>query len=369
MSRVRAIELYLVSLPLVRPFRTSFGTSTEKTCVLVRLATDEAQGWGECVADVTPGYSEEFNDGAWLVLRDHLGPPLLRAGDVSIEDLDVVLGHVRGNPMAKAALIDAFVDAELRGLGRSLADWLGGERSRVECGVSVGIAASTDALLEHVHGYLEQGYRRIKLKIEPGTDLDRVAAVRAAHPEIALSVDANAAYSLEDLGVLRALDEFDLLMIEQPLHQDDLVLHSELQRSIRTDLCLDESIRSAADAAAALRLHSCRIVNIKQGRVGGVVEARRVHDVCRGAGVPVWCGGMLETGIGRAVNLALAAMPGFTLPGDTSASSRYFADDLTEPFVMDPDGTVAVPAGPGIGVEPRSERLAGSSIRVESVAR
>lgn len=271
--------------------------------------------------------------------------------------------------MAKAALIDAFVDAELRSRGISLATWLGADRDRVACGVSVGIAQGTGALLDEVDGYLEEGYRRIKLKIEPGTDVERVAAVRARHRDVVLSVDANAAYTLADLEVFRALDAYDLLMIEQPLHHDDLVRHAELQRAIRTDVCLDESIRSVADAEAALELGSCRIVNIKQGRVGGVLEARRVHDVCRRAGVPVWCGGMLETGIGRAQNLALAAMPGFTLPGDTSASARYFPDDLTEPFEMAPDGTMGVPAGPGIGVEPRLDRLEASTLRVERLRR
>ncbi len=220
-------------------------------------------------------------------------------------------------------------------------------RDRVECGVSVGIAASTDALLEQVEGYLAEGYRRIKLKIEPGTDVERVRAVREAHPDILLSVDANAAYTLEDVGVFRELDAFGLLMVEQPLHHEDLWQHAELQRRIRTDVCLDESIRSAADARAAIALGACRIVNVKQGRVGGLLEARRVHDVSAEAGVPVWCGGMLETGIGRATNLALAAMPNFRLPGDTSASRRYFAEDLTEPWEMAPDGTMAVPAGAG----------------------
>jgi O-succinylbenzoate synthase len=269
--------------------------------------------------------------------------------------------------MAKATLIDAFLDAELRAAGRSLPEHLGAVSDRVACGVSVGIAASTEQLLEQVDGYLSQGYRRIKLKIEPGLDVERVAAVRDAHPDIALSVDANAAYALDDSDVFRALDAFDLLMIEQPLHQDDLVQHAELQRRIRTDLCLDESIRSAADASAAIGLGACRVVNVKQGRVGGVLEAKRVHDVALRADVPVWCGGMLETGIGRATNLALAGLQGFTLPGDTSASDRYFADDITEPFVMDPDGTMAVPRGPGIGVTPRSDRLEATTLRIETL--
>lgn len=367
MSTVRAIELRLIGLPLVRPFRTSFGTSTEKVCVVVRLETGDAEGWGECVADIEPGYSEEFNEGVWLVLRDHLAPALMRGGDVAIDDLDRVLGHVRGNPMAKAAVIDAFLDAELRARGVGLSAWLGATRDRIVCGVSIGIADTTEALLEQVDGYLAEGYRRIKLKISPGLDVDRVAAVRNAHPNIALSVDANAAYKIGDVELFRALDEFGLLMVEQPLHHTDLVRHAELQRAISSDICLDESIRSTADAAAAIELGSCRIVNIKQGRVGGVPEAKRVHDLCLAADVPAWCGGMLETGIGRAQNLALASLPGFTLANDTSASARYFADDLTEPFVMASDGTMAVPSGPGIGVTPRPDRLAESTRRIELV--
>jgi O-succinylbenzoate synthase len=365
MSRVRAVELRLVALPLRRPFRTSFGTETEKTCILASVETDGAVGWGECVAGSEPDFSEEFNEAAWLVLRDFLAPALFAAGDVDPEGVEAAFSGVRGHPMAKATLVDAFLDAWLRERGRSLASYLGAERDRVPCGVSVGIAPTTEDLLAQVAGYLAEGYRRIKLKIAPGLDLERVAAVRAAYPDVPLSVDANAAYRLADVETLRALDAYDLLMIEQPLHHEDLLEHAELQRRVRTPICLDESIRSAAHARAALELGSCRIVNIKQGRVGGVLEARRVHDLCRERGVPVWCGGMLETGVGRAVNLALAAMPGFTLPGDTSASSRYFPEDLTEPHVLAPDGTMAVPRGPGIGVEPLAERLAACTRRVE----
>jgi O-succinylbenzoate synthase len=365
MTHVRAIELHLVGLPLLRPFRTSFGVDTEKVCFLVRVETADAVGWAECVTGTEPDFSEEWNDGARHVIRDFLAPALFRAGDVTAEELERVFAFVRGNPMAKAALVNAFLDAELRARGESLSTYLGADRDRVACGVSVGIASTTADLLEQVDGFLAEGYRRIKLKIEPGTDVERVRAVREAHPRIALSVDANAAYGLGDVDVFRALDAFDLLMVEQPLHHDDLVEHAKLQRQIRSDLCLDESIRSAADARAAVELGACRIVNIKQGRVGGLLEARRVHDVCRGLGVPVWCGGMLETGIGRAANLALAALPGFTLPGDTSASGRYFAEDLTEPHVLAPDGTMAVPRGPGIGVEPRPDRLAECTLRTE----
>jgi o-succinylbenzoate synthase len=364
MTRVRSVELRLVGLPLVRPFRTSMGEMTHKECVLARVETDDAVGWGECVAGPEPDFSEEWNGGVWLSLQDFLVPALV-ADDVSIDTIEERLAFVRGHPMAKATLVDALLDAELRATDRSLATFLGAERARVECGVSVGITATTEALLEHVEGYLAEGYRRIKLKIEPGTDVERVRAVRAAHPDILLSVDANAAYTLEDIDTFRALDAFELLMVEQPLHHEDLVNHATLQRQIGTDLCLDESIRSASDAEAAISLGACRIVNIKQGRVGGVLEAQRVHDVAASHGVPVWCGGMLETGIGRATNLALAAMPNFRLPGDTSASRRYFTEDLTEPFELAPDGTMAVPNGPGIGVEPDPARLEAATIRVE----
>ena len=367
MTRVRSLELRLISLPLVRPFRTSFGETHDKVCVLARVETDEAHGWGECVADVEPTYSQEWNDGAWSVIRDFLAPALFAAGDLPASDLAPLFAFVRGHPMAKATLENAMLDAELRALGRSLAEHLGAVRERVACGVSVGIAPSSEALLEQVSGYLAEGYRRIKLKIEPGTDVERVRAVREANPDILLSVDANAAYRLADVETFRALDAFELLMIEQPLHYEDLWEHSLLQKEIRTDLCLDESIRSAADTRAAIELGACRIVNVKQGRVGGMLEATRVHDVAQAFGVPVWCGGMLETGIGRATNLALAALPNFRLPGDTSATNRYFADDLTEPLILGPDGTLPVPAGPGIGVEPDPDRLEAATLRAERI--
>lgn len=368
MSRIENVELRLARLPLVRPFRTSFGIETEKEVIYVRVDTGSGHGWGECVAGSLPDYSEEFIQAAWIVMRDHLAPSLL-GKDVEPQEVASLTSWVRGHRMSKAALEMAVLDAWLRERNASLASYLGADRDRVACGVSVGITDTTEELLEQVAGYLAEGYRRIKLKIEPGIDVERVRAVREAHPDIALSVDANAAYSLEDAATLRALDEFGLLMVEQPLPHDDLVQHAELQKSLATPICLDESIRSAADAAAAIGLGACRIINIKEGRVGGLLESRRIHDIAKGAGIPVWCGGMLETGVGRAANLALAALPGFTLPGDTSASRRYFADDITEPFELDPDGTMAVPTGPGLGVEPRPERLEECTVLVEVVAR
>jgi O-succinylbenzoate synthase len=365
MMQVLEAELRLVALPLVRPFRTSFGEETDKRALLIRVRTDRGTGWGECVASPEPRYSEEFIEGARDVLRNHLVPALLRERDVAAENLREQLGWVRGNRMAKAALEMAILDAQLRGDGRSLASYLGAERDRVVCGVSVGIAGSIDALLDQVQGYAARGYRRVKLKIEPGWDVEPVTAVRKTFPDVPLSVDANAAYRLADVSVFEALDALDLMMVEQPLSEEDILEHAELQRRITTPICLDESVRSVADLRAALSVGACRIVNIKPGRVGGLHEAREIHHVARSEGIPVWCGGMLETGIGRAANLALAALPGFTLPGDTSASDRYFERDLTEPFVLEPDGTMKVPDGPGLGVEPLEDRLAVTTQWVE----
>jgi O-succinylbenzoate synthase len=365
---VRRIELREVALPLVRPFRTSFGEERTKDAILIRLDAGDTEGWGECVASPAPRYSEEWNDGAWAVMRDHLGPAVLGATIERPEQVPERLRFVRGHRMSKAALEAAVLDAWLRAADTSLASHLGVARERVECGVSVGIAPSVDAMLDEIRGYLEQGYRRVKLKIEPGRDVAVVAPVREAlGPDVQMSVDANAAYMPADADLLRELDAFDLVMLEQPLDHDDLAVHATLARTIRTPICLDESIRSARDAEVAIDMGACRVINIKQGRVGGITEARRVHDVARERGVPVWIGGMLETGVGRAVNVALAGLPGVTMPGDTSASARYFAEDLTEPFTVAADGTMAIPAGAGIGVEPVPELLESFTVRTEVV--
>jgi len=366
---VRSVELREVALPLVRPFRTSFGEEREKRAILVRADCGQVQGWGECVASPEPRYSEEWLEGAWAILAGYLGPSLLSGGPVrDPADVGRRLAWVRGHRMAKAAVESAVLDAWLRTQDLPLSRWLGGVRDRVPCGVSVGIAATPEAMLEEIGGYLAKGYRRVKLKIEPGRDVEVVRRVREALPDTPLSVDANAAYSLADAPVFEALDELGLVMIEQPLGHEDLADHARLQARLRTPLCLDESIRSAADARSAIELSACRIINIKPGRVGGPLEARRVHDAARAAGIPVWIGGMLETGVGRAQNLALASLPGVTMPGDTSASDRYFLQDLTEPFVLDPDGTMAVPTGPGLGVEPLEERLRAVTVRAHTVA-
>jgi O-succinylbenzoate synthase len=351
----RLCELREIRLPLVAPFRTSFGTQTSRRILLVRAEVDgdgvATEGWGECVAGDEPTYSSEYVDGAALVIREVLAPRLAAVADLRAADVATVLEPVRGHPMAKAALEMAVLDAELRAEHRSFADLLGVQRDRIPSGVSVGIHPTVDALLETVAGYLDDGYVRIKLKIEPGFDLEPVAAVRdLIGPDVPLQVDANAAYTRHDAEHLAKLDAFDLLLIEQPLPEDDLLGHAELARAIGTPVCLDESITSETVCADAIELGAAEIVNIKAGRVGGYLTARRIHDLCRERGIPVWCGGMLETGIGRAANAALAALDGFTLPGDVSASRRFWATDIvTEPIEV-VDGHVPVPTGDGLGV-------------------
>ncbi|UMG93222.1 o-succinylbenzoate synthase [Nocardioides sp. TF02-7] len=356
--KVRGVELRRVAMPLVAPFRTSFGTQTERDILLLRVETDEAEGWGECVAMADPLYSSEHVEGAADVLRRFLLPAL--AADAGAAALDrhgapavaQVLHPVKGHRMAKAAVEMAFLDAELRAAGRSFARELGAVADRVPSGVSVGILGSVPELLDVVGGYLDAGYVRIKLKIEPGWDVEPVRAVRERFgDDVLLQVDANTAYTLRDARHLARLDPFDLLLIEQPLEEDDVVGHADLARLIRTPVCLDESVVSAQSAAAAIRLGACQVINIKPGRVGGYLEARRIHDLAQAHGVPVWCGGMVETGLGRAANVALAALPGFTLPGDVSGSDRFYRDDVTEPFVVR-DGHLPVPDGPGLGVAP-----------------
>jgi o-succinylbenzoate synthase len=366
--KLEGVELRRVALPLVSPFRTSFGVEQDRDVLLVRAVTDGAEGWGECVAAAEPRYSSEYADGAADVLRRFLVPAVAAAGDLDPDTPGAAMAFVKGHRMAKAALELAVLDAWLRARDEPLAGYLGATRDRVPAGVSVGIMGSVAELLDAVAGYLNQGYLRIKLKIEPGWDLEPVAAVRERFgDELLLQVDANAAYTVADAGHLAGLDRFGLLLIEQPLAEDDLVGHAELARRLRTPVCLDESITSAKLAVDAVELGACRIVNVKAGRVGGYLEARRLHDACLERGVPLWCGGMLETGIGRAANVALAALPGFVLPGDTSASDRYYRQDLTEPFVLS-DGHLEVPPGPGIGVEPLPERLEELTTSVEWIA-
>ena len=354
MSRLSEIRMYRLDMPLVRPFRTSFGTQETRDVLLLQAITDDGiSGWAECVAMEWPGYSYEYVDGAVDVLAEHLIPAALADGTIDPHVVHRRLARLMGHPMAKAALETAVLDAWLRTERRSLADYLGAVRAEVDCGVSVGIPIdeSIDSLLEEVSGYVDAGYRRIKLKIQPGWDLQAVRAVREAWPDIPLQTDANQAYTRDDGPVLAAMDPYDLLLVEQPLPEDDLLGHAMLAQQISTPVCLDESIISLASADTAIAFKAASIINIKPGRVSGYLEARDIHDLCLERGVPVWCGGMLETGIGRAANVALAALPGFTIPGDTSASSRYYAVDITPPFILD-DGRLRVPSDPGIGVEP-----------------
>ncbi|MFE6172537.1 o-succinylbenzoate synthase [Streptomyces sp. NPDC056464] len=355
--KIERVEIVHVAIPLVTPFRTSFGTMTTKDTFLLHVVTDAAEGWSEFAADPEPLYCSEFVAGAEIVLRDFLLPRVAALPVCDTAHLAPATAKIKGHELAKAALETAVLDAELRSYGMPLATYLGAVRERVPAGVSVGIKGTLAELLDDVEGYLAEGYVRIKLKIEPGWDLEPVRAVRERFGwDLPLQVDANTAYTLADAEHLRRLDEFRLLLIEEPLDENNLYAHARLQQRIATPVCLDESLHNARDTASAIAIDACRVVNVKPARVGGYLEARRVHDVAHAHGVPVWCGGMLETGIGRAPNLALAALPGFTLPGDTSASSRYFAEDITEPFVL-VDGHLPVPRSPGIGVEPLPEVL------------
>jgi O-succinylbenzoate synthase len=362
--KLTGVELRLIEMQLVAPFRTSFGVETTSEILLLRAVTDEAEGWGECVAMADPLYSSEYAHAAADVLTRFLIPALAAKPDLNGSMISPALARFKGHRMAKAALETAVLDAELRAEGRSMARELGAVRDRVPCGVSVGIMSSIAELLDAVGGYLDAGYLRIKLKIEPGWDVEPVRAVRERFGDVLLQVDANTAYTLADARHLARLDPFGLVLIEQPFDEEDVLGHAELARIVSTPVCLDESITSARAAADAIKLGACQIVNIKPGRVGGYLEARRIHDVCTANGIPVWAGGMLETGIGRAANVALAALPGFTVPGDTSASDRYYRTDITEPFVLQ-DGHLTVPSGPGIGVVPIPSELEQVTTKVD----
>jgi O-succinylbenzoate synthase len=350
--KLQEIELRTIHLPLVRPFRTSFGTQTSREVLMVKVTNENGTaGWAECVAMSEPLYSPEYVIGCLDFMKRFLIPALRDKPSITAEDVPVVLKPFLGGQMAKAALETAILDAQLKDQGISLAKYLGANKTKVECGVSVGIANNLNELVEEVKSYVDAGYRRIKLKIEPGWDYEAVKTIRQIYPDIPLQVDANQAYSRSDGKLLAKLDEFNLLLIEQPLDEHDILGHALLAKEVKTPICLDESIISLQSAQDALALKATTVINIKPGRVGGYIESKKIHDLCLDKKIPVWCGGMLETGIGRAANLALAALPGFTLPGDTSASSRYFKQDITTPFVMD-DGYLTVPTGPGIGVEP-----------------
>src|SRR5690348_10831022 len=342
--KIESITLREVQMQLNAPFETSFGISHHRRIILVEAVCDGASGWGEVTASETPGYNSETTDTAWHVISDFIAPTLIGKNVASASECPALLSSIRGHEMAKSGVENAVWDAEARLKKISLSKLLGGSLTEIASGVSLGIRENPASLVRRVEEELRSGYQRIKLKIKPGKDLEYVAAVRKQFPDILLSVDANSAYRLEDAAHLAKLDAQRLLMIEQPLSWDDIYAHSKLQAKIKTAICLDECINNARHALSAIELKACRIINIKLGRVGGHTEAKRVEETCRAHGIPVWCGGMLETGIGRAHNIAMSTLPGFSLPGDVSASQRYWNEDIIEPAVeVTPRGTIQVP--------------------------
>lgn len=362
--KIDAITLYHVRMPLVTPFATSFGEMVDRDCILVELKAGGEVGYGECPTSPAPLYSYETNETAWHISRDYLAPKILGQVVPDAEDYRARVDYVRGHPMAKAGIEMALWDVWGKAAGKSLKEMFGGERDAVPVGVSIGIKPSIDELLRVVNKYVDQGYTRVKLKIKPGRDVAEVRAVREAFPDLWLQVDANSAYTLETARAIYPLDELDLLLIEQPLAETDLWDHHKLQAQLETAICLDESITSFDDARHAVEMKAGRIINIKPGRVGGLSQGVAIHDYCQAHGVPVWCGGMLETGVGRASNLAIASLPNFTLPGDISATERYYHQDITnEVFTLNPDSTIDVPNAPGLGITLDHQALAKFTLR------
>lgn len=366
---ISSIELIEIRLPLIHFFETSFGRTTERRIVLARVVDqDGAEGWGECTAGEHPFYSDEWTDGAWLTLKEFLGPMVINREFGGATDVWSLMKQVRGHRMAKATIETACWDLEARLANQPLWRHLGGAQPEIACGVSIGIQDSVDVLLEKIGKELDAGYQRIKIKIKPGWDQDVIAQVRKRFPGIRLMGDANSAYKLSDTPLFQSLDQYNLMMVEQPLSHDDIFDHAKLQREIKTPICLDESIHSVEDATHAIQLGSGKIINVKLGRVGGHGQAALVEQVCRENGIPVWCGGMLEAGIGRAHNIAMATREGFTLPGDVSASSRYWEEDIIEPAVTVTErGTIVAPEKPGIGFEVNMKRVEKLAVRREVI--
>jgi O-succinylbenzoate synthase len=365
--KIEAIVLREIQTQLKAPFETSFGTSHHRRILLVEVVADGVTGWGEVTAGETPGYNAETTETAWHVLSDFIAPASIGKDVENAAAFPGLVEHIRGHEMAKSGLETALWDAEAQIKGVPLSQLLGGTLKEIACGVSLGIRETPESLVKRVEEELRSGYQRIKLKIKPEKDLEFVAAVRKEFPDIRLSVDANSAYRLEDAAHLRKLDQFNLLMVEQPLNWDDIHAHSRLQAQIETAICLDECIHNARHALTAIELKACRIINIKLGRVGGHAEAREVQEVCRKRGIAVWCGGMLETGIGRAHNIAMSTLPGFTLPGDVSASKRYWDEDIIEPEVeVTSKGTIRVPTSAGLGYAVRRDRVERLTVRRNS---
>ncbi len=366
--KIDGIILRELHLPLVRPFETSFGVTRDRRILLAEIRSEGLTGWGECTAGEHPFFSGESTDTAWQVLVNELGPMLANESPEHGGECPRIFHQVRGNPMAKATLENAIWDLEAQREGVSLAQLLGGVRETIACGVSLGIQSSIPELLAIIEKELAAGYQRIKLKCKPGWDVEVFEKVRSRWPGIALSCDANSAYRLRDADHLVSFDAFDLVMIEQPLWADDFYYHSMLQNRLSTPICLDESIRNRRDALAAIAMESCKIINIKLGRVGGFSEAIAVHNATLERGIPVWCGGMLESGIGRAHNIALSSLENFTLPGDVSASARYWREDIIEPEVtVTPEGEIAIPDTPGRGYEVRADLIERLTVRKEAI--
>jgi len=367
--RLQSLTLREIHLKLVTPFETSFDRTTERRIILAEARVDGVSGWGECTAGETPFYNPEDTETSWHILKNFLWPMLKGKELASASDAWALLEPVRGHNMAKAAVETAIWDAEAKLKNIPLWKLLGGTRSEIACGVSIGIKDSLDELATAVKKELGAGYQRIKIKIKPGKELPQVQRLRRDFPRIKLMVDANSAYRKEDLPLLKQLDGFYLMMVEQPLGWDDLFGHVEIQRNLQTPVCLDECIHSYEHAEAAIELGACKIINIKLGRVGGLLQAKRIHDLCQTHGIPVWCGGMLESGIGRAQNIAMSTLPNFSLPGDVTASQRYWHEDVIAPEVtVTPQGTIEVPTTPGIGFTPRLDRISSITVRQAQLA-
>jgi o-succinylbenzoate synthase len=368
--KIEAITLREIQMPLVHFFETSFGRTYSRRILLVTAHCEGVNGWGECVAGEDPFYSSEWIESAWLTITHYLAPVLIGKNFSQGREGAALMTRVRSHRMAKASLENALWDAEAQAKQQPLWKLLGGTRREVPCGVSIGIQDSPEQLLEKIQTELSAGYRRIKIKVKPGWDINILEKVRSRWSDITLSVDANSAYTLDELEHLRRFDQFNLLMIEQPLWNDDIYYHARLQKELRTALCLDESIENVRDAAFAVETGACRIVNIKVGRVGGFTEAKKVHDVCLANNIPVWCGGMLESGVGRAHNIALSTLEDFRLPGDVSASKRYWKEDIIEPEVeVSRDGLIAIRDAPGTGYHVREDLIEKLTVRKETISR
>jgi O-succinylbenzoate synthase len=361
--RIDRADLIVVRMSLVRSFETSSSRRTDLEHILVKVYADGLIGWGECASPVDPYYCEETTETAWHILKEFIVPAVLGRSFSSIEQLRAFYGKVKRNNFAKAGLEMAAWDLLARAAEQPLHALLGGTRDEILSGVSLGIESDLGRLFGLIDQYLDEGYRRVKLKIGPGKDVAYIGQVRERYPDLPLMADANSAYRLADLPTLKQLDEFDLMMIEQPLGHDDIVDHAQLQRALKTPICLDESIHTADDARKALDLGSGKIINIKVSRLGGLDEAKKVHDLCRDRGVPVWCGGMHEYGIGRAANVAICSLPGFVLPGDVSGSDKYYAEDIVDPPILATKGAIAVPDAPGLGWTPNEERIRKHTVR------